>query len=212
MGLPIVLSSSLLVECVSVEALTFDSCHHLSFHLSSPVPPNSVRELRTQRVNWTKGCYLQHRAFPLQGDPAQILSYPLSQREHLLAALQKRSLWTRWISWAKHRPAGMGQEGSGIPGLSSSPLLMPNFHFVFQQGYSDFSAVQTCGASRHVYAADLETHREGFAGLHVEGQCPHLPPPLNVHSVLPCHSQDSSPRPGAYARSQDARLAAENLS
>lgn len=43
---------------------------------SSLSPPPRSAQSRVSRVNWTKGCYLQLRAFPLQSDPCSDLKLP----------------------------------------------------------------------------------------------------------------------------------------
>lgn len=57
-----------------------------------------------------QGCYLQLRAFPLQGDLAQILSYLLSQPAHLLLALRACSLWRGSAAQGNTCVLGLGEE------------------------------------------------------------------------------------------------------
>lgn len=146
-------------------------CFRLSFPSRHLPAPNGTRESRAYRVNWTKGCYRQLRAFPLQGDPCSDLKLPPAPASTSAAGSadlvsmergghhggETLASWT----WA---------QGPGPPGRPSSLLHAPHFHFPFQQGGSHFllhelGCLQThvCCRPRHAYAS---------AGLCTEGQSP----------------------------------------
>lgn len=80
-----------------------------------------------------QGCYLQLRAFPLQDDLAQILSYLLPQPAHLLLALQPCSLWTgvgRSAAQGNTCLLGLGEEAKP-PGTAVPLFLVPQCHLLF---------------------------------------------------------------------------------
>lgn len=110
--------------------------------ISLPIP--GISQSQTARespvlkgLTGIRGCYLQLRAVPRQGDPCSDLKLPPAPALHLLAALHTWSLWTG----RQHGPnvfrLGWGT-GCWAPRTALFPTPCADSHFLSLQGGSDF--------------------------------------------------------------------------
>lgn len=101
--------------------------HLSSSHLFSlSISQISTMESRASRVNWSKGCYLQLRAFPLQGDPCSDLKLPLVPASTSAAGSADLVSMQTWSLW---RGAGFVGRNNNQPswGTGSWALPRPSF-------------------------------------------------------------------------------------